>query len=407
MRDLTDLSFSSTATIEKGDLHTEVLTLNMGPQHPSTHGVLQIILKLDGETVVDMDPVLGYLHRGKEKHAEHVTYLQWMPMADRLDYLAPLQSEVVYAMAVEDLCGIEVPAKGQAIRAAILECMRLTAHLVWFGTSALEVGAVTPFFLAFREREDLFDMLDELTGLRTNQEFIRFGGVKAEIPGDLLHRLKAWADRFPACVDEYELLLTGNRIWYDRAKNIGVLTAEEAMALGLTGPNLRAAGVPHDLRKVESYCGYDKYDFEVPVGTVGDVYDRYLVRLEEMRQSSRIISQALGGMPDGEHIARDYRYVLPPKDRVYSSMEELIYQFKIVTDLRPPKGEVYRAIEGTKGELGMYIVSKGDNSPYRLHVRAPSFVNMMALKPLCVGRPIADVVAIVGSVDFVMGECDR
>lgn len=379
----------------------------MGPQHPSTHGVLQVQLKLDGEVVVDLDPVLGYLHRGKEKHAEHVTYQQWMPMADRLDYLAPLQSEVCYAMAVEKLCGIEVPPKAQAIRAAILECMRLTAHLVWFGTSALEVGAVTPFFLAFREREDLFDMLDELTGLRTNQEFIRFGGVKAEIPADLARRLKEWADRFPACVDEYELLLTGNRIWYDRARNIGVLTAEEAMALGLTGPNLRAAGVPHDLRKAEPYCGYEKYDFEIPIGTVGDVYDRYLVRLEEMRQASRIISQAIDGMPEGEHIARDYRYVLPPKDRVYSSMEELIYQFKIVTDMRPPRGEAYQAIEGTKGELGIYVVSEGDNSPYRLHVRSPSFVNMMALKPLCVGRPIADVVAIIGSVDFVMGECDR
>jgi NADH-quinone oxidoreductase subunit D len=285
--------------------------------------------------------------------------------------------------------------------------MRLTAHLVWFGTSALEVGAVTPFFLAFREREDLFDMLDELTGLRTNQEYVRFGGVKADVPADLLRRLSAWAARFPACVDEYELLLSGNRIWYDRARGIGILSTDEALALGLTGPNLRATGCPHDLRKAEPYSGYERYDFEIPVGTVGDVYDRYLVRLEEMRQSGRIIHQALEGLPEGDFIARDTRYVLPPKDRVYSSMEELIYQFKIVTDMRPPKGQVYQAIEAAKGELGFYLVADGGTNAYRAHVRAPSFVNMMAIKPLCVGRPIADVVAIVGSIDFVMGECDR
>jgi len=391
----------------KGDLHTEVMTLNMGPQHPSTHGVLQIELKLDGETVVDMDPVLGYLHRGKEKHAEHITWQQWMVMTDRLDYLAPLQGEFGYALAVEKLCGIEVPERAQAIRVAIAECMRLTAHLVWFGTSALEVGAITPFFLAFREREDLFDLLDELTGLRTNQEFIRFGGVKADLEPDWVRRLAEWAHRFPACVDEYELLLSGNRIWYDRARNVGTMDADLAMSLGMTGPNLRAAGVPHDLRKAEPYSGYEKYDFEIPVGTVGDVYDRYLVRLEEMRQSARIIWQALEGLPEGEFMARDYRYVLPPKDRVYTSMEELIYQFKIVTDMRPPKGEAYAGIEGAKGELGFYLVSDGGTCSYRSHVRAPSFVNMMAIKPLCLNRPIADVVAIVGSIDFVMGECDR
>ncbi len=389
------------------DLHTEIMTLNMGPQHPSTHGVLQVTLKLDGETVIDLDPVVGYLHRGKEKHAEHVTYLQWMPMTDRLDYLAPLQSEVCYAMAVEKLCGIDVPARAEAIRVIIAECMRLTAAFVWFGTSALEVGAVTPFFLAFREREDLFDLLDELTGLRTNQEFIRFGGVAHDLPLDWARRLKAWAQRLPACVDEYELLLTGNRIWYDRARNIGRLTVDEAIELGLTGPNLRASGLPHDLRKVQPYLGYEKYDFEVPVGTVGDVYDRYLVRLEEMRQSSRIIAQAIEGLPEGEFITRDYRYVLPPKDRVYSSMEELIYQFKIVTDMRPPAGEVYQAIEAAKGELGFYLISDGGPRAYRAHIRSPSFVSMMALKKLCVGRDLADVVALIGSIDFVMGECDR
>lgn len=391
----------------RGDLHAEIMTLNMGPQHPSTHGVLQVKLKLDGETVVDLDPVLGYLHRGKEKHSEHLSWWKVMPFMDRLDYLAPLQSEICYALAVEKLIGIEVPARAQAIRVAIAECMRLTAHLVWFGTSALEVGAVTPFFLAFREREDLFDLLDELTGLRTNQEFIRFGGVAADVESDWVRRMKEFAVRMRIAVDEYELLLTGNKIWYDRSRGIGKLTPEQAMALGLTGPNLRASGVPHDLRKTEPYSGYEKYDFDIPIGTQGDVYDRYLVRLEEMRQSARIILQAFEGLPEGEFIARDYRYVLPPKDRVYSSMEELIYQFKIVTDLRPPQGEVYQAIEAGKGELGIYIVSDGSTNPYRMHVRAPSFVNMMAIKPTCVGRPIADVVAIIGSIDFVMGECDR
>jgi NADH-quinone oxidoreductase subunit D len=399
--------FAPVSELPRGDLHSEIMTLNMGPQHPSTHGVLQIKLKLDGEVVVDLDPVLGYLHRGKEKHSESLSWWKVMPFMDRLDYLAPLQNEIAYALAVERLLGIEVPERAQAIRVAIAECMRLTAHLVWFGTSALEVGAVTPFFLAFREREDLYDLLDELTGLRTNQEYIRFGGVATDVEADWARRLKEWAQRFPACVDEYELLLTGNKIWYDRARGIGVIDAELAMSIGLTGPNLRAAGVPHDLRKVEPYSGYEKYDFDIPVGTKGDVYDRYLVRLEEMRQSARIIVQALEGLPAGEFIARDYRYVLPPKDRVYSSMEELIYQFKIVTDMRVPKGEAYQAIEAAKGELGIYIVSDGGTNPFRMHVRAPSFVNMMAIKPTCIGRPIADVVAIVGSIDFVMGECDR
>jgi NADH-quinone oxidoreductase subunit D len=394
-------------TLPQADLHAEVMTLNMGPQHPSTHGVLQVLLKLDGEVVIDLEPVVGFLHRGKEKHAEHISYFKWFPMSDRLDYLAPLQNELGYALAVEKLCGIEVPARAQAIRVAIAEAMRLTAHLVWFGTSALEIGAVTPFFLAFREREDLFDLIDELTGLRTNSEYIRFGGVAADMTTDFARRLKAWADKFPACVDEYELLLSGNRIWYDRSRNLGIFTPELAVAWGLTGPNLRAAGVPHDLRKVEPYSGYEKYDFEIPVGTVGDIYDRYLVRLEEMRQSGRIISQAVDGLPEGEFIARDYRYVLPPKDRVYSSMEELIYQFKIVTDMRPPPGEVYQGLEAAKGELGFYIVSDGGTSPYRLHVRSPSFVNIQAIRAICIGRPIADVVALIGSVDFVMGECDR
>ncbi len=398
---------SQTSTVPQGDLRTEVMTLNMGPQHPSTHGVLQVVLKLDGEVVIDLEPEIGYLHRGKEKHAEHMTYQQWFAMTDRLDYLSPLQNEICYAMAVEQLCGIEVPEKAQATRVVLAECMRLTAHLIYYACVALEIGAVTPYFLAFREREDLFDLLDELTGLRTNQEFVRFGGVKAEIPADLARRLKEWADRFPSCVDEYELLITGNRIWYDRARNIGVLNTAQALALGLTGPNLRATGCAHDLRKAEPYCGYEKYDFEIPVGTVGDVYDRYLVRMEEMRQSARIISQALAAMPAGEHIARDYRHVLPPKDRVYRSMEELIYQFKIVTDMRPPRGEVYQAIEAGKGELGMYVISDGGPRPYRVHVRAPSFANMIALKPICVGRLISDVVPIVGSIDFVMGECDR
>ena len=393
--------------MEQDELHSEQMTLNMGPQHPSTHGVLQVVLTLDGETVVDAEPVIGFLHRGKEKHAETMPYQQWMVMMDRLDYLAPLQSEIAYAMAVEKLCGMEVPERAQAIRVAILECMRLTSHLIWIACSALEIGAVTPYFLAFREREDLYDLLDELTGLRTNQEFIRFGGVKSEIPADLCRRLKEWADRFPSRCDEYELLLTGNRIWYDRARNVGILTKEQAIGLGLTGPNLRGSGVPLDLRKDAPYCGYEKYDFETAVGTIGDVYDRFLVRLEEMRQSARIISQVMAAMPEGEHMARDYRYVLPPKNKVYTSMEELIYQFKVVTDMRPPKGEVYQAIEATKGELGIYLVSEGGTSPYRAHIRAPSFVNISAIKPLCVGRSIADIVVLIGSIDFVMGECDR
>jgi NADH-quinone oxidoreductase subunit D len=389
------------------DLHAERLELSMGPQHPATHGVLQILLTLDGERVVKADPVVGYLHRGKEKHSEGVTYQQFMPMTDRLDYLQPLANEISFALAVEKLAGIEVPERAQAIRTLIAEFMRLSAHLIWVGIGGLDVGATSVFMYALRDRENLFDILDKLTGLRTNQEYIRIGGLNADLDDDILTLLSTWVDAFPARIDEYELLLTGNRIFYDRMKGIGRLTAEQAIQLGLTGPCLRATGVGVDLRRARPYLCYPQLDFEVPVGTEGDAYDRYLVRIEEMRQSVRILQQLMKGLPAGGYVAEEFKDILPPKGRVYSSMEEMIHQFKIVTDWRVPAGEVYQATEAANGELGFYLVSTGERSPYRLHIRSPSFINLQALKPMAEGSYFSDIVAVIASLHFIMGETDR
>lgn len=389
------------------NLHEERMELSMGPQHPATHGVLQCKLVLDGERVVSIDPVVGYLHRGKEKHAESMTYQQFFTMTDRLDYLQPLANEVGWALAVEKLAGIEVPARAQAIRTVICELMRLSAHLVWAGIGGVDTGAVSMFMYSFRDREELFDLLDELTGLRTNQEYLRIGGVGADLQDDLRRRMLAWVERFPAHVDEFELLLTGNKIFHDRMRGVGRITAQQAIELGVTGPCLRATGVAVDLRRARPYLLYPQLEFDVPVGTRGDAYDRYLVRIEEMRQSARILKQLLGALPAGDWIAKDMKNVLPPKGRVYTSMEEMIHQFKTVTDWRPPKGEVYAATEAANGELGYYLLSAGESHPYRVKIRAPSFVNLQALRPMTVGGYFSDVVAVIASLHFIMGECDR
>lgn len=393
--------------VTHSDLHADRLEISMGPQHPATHGVLQVLLTLDGERVIKAEPVVGYLHRGKEKHAESVTYQQFFPMTDRLDYLQPLANEVTFALAIEKLAGIETPLRAQAIRTLIAEFMRLSAHLIWVGIGGLDVGATSVFMYAFREREDLFDLLDSLTGLRTNQEYIRIGGVAADLPDALVPGLKAWVDAFPARIDEFEMLLTGNRIFYDRMKGIGKVTPRQAMDLGLTGPCLRATGVGVDLRRARPYLLYPQLEFDVPVGTEGDAYDRYLVRIEEMRQCVRILKQLLNDLPAGLHIAAELKDVLPPKGRVYTSMEEMIHQFKIVTDWHCPPGEVYSATEAANGELAFYLVSRGEKSPYRCHIRSPSFINLQALRPMCEGGYFSDVVASIASLHFIMGETDR
>jgi len=401
-----------TPPLGEGDdpLHGETMELNMGPQHPATHGVLRVKIELDGETMRKIEPVVGYLHRGKEKSCESLGWAKFFPHTDRLDYVQPLMNNVAYALALERLAGLVVPERGQVIRVLLMELSRIAAHLIYLGTTAIDLGAVTMFFNTFKERENIYTILDAYTGHRMNNTYVRIGGVFADVDESVEQLVRAFLARMPREIDGWEALLSGNRIWYDRNRNVGVLSREQALAWALTGPNLRGSGVEHDLRKAEPYSGYEQYEFDVPVGTVGDCYDRYLVRLEEMRQSVRIALQAverLGKTRGGEFLAEDRRYVLPPKDRVHTSMEELIFQFKIVTDLRLPAGEAYHAIESSKGELGFYVVSDGTSRPVRCHIRSPGLLNVQAIPLLAEGRLLSDMVALIGSLDFVMGEVDR
>ena len=394
-----------TETIEPG---TELLTVNMGPSHPATHGVLRLILTLSGERVVKAEPVMGYLHRGMEKIAENKTYTQFIPYTDRLDYLSPLSNNVGFALAVEKLVGVRVPPRCEHIRALVCELSRISAHLLWLGTHAVDLGAISVFMYTFREREVLYDFFEALTGTRLTTSYTRVGGLARDLPSGFLDAVGRWLDRFPKDLDEYERLLTKNRIWVDRTQGVGILSAADALDLGVTGPNLRASGVEHDLRKARPYSGYDEIDFDVPIGTTGDVYDRYLVRIEEMRQSVRICRQIIGRMPGGPINVDDPKLVLPPKEQVLKKMEELIHQFIIVTEgFDAPHGEVYHAIEAPKGELGFYIISEGGPSPYRMKIRSPSFVNLQALPRMAIGALVSDVVAIIASLDPVMGEVDR
>ncbi|MBU0755918.1 MAG: NADH dehydrogenase (quinone) subunit D [Planctomycetes bacterium] len=394
-------------TGEKQNLSEEMI-LNMGPQHPATHGVLRVIMTLEGERIIKAEPVVGYLHRGKEKHAESLTYQQYVTFTDRLDYVSSMANNTGYFLTVEKLMGIETTPRCDALRVIICELTRIASHLIWIGCSALDLGAGTVFFHAFRERETLYDLFDSFSGLRMNNGFMRLGGMAGDLSKDTLKRIGEFVDKFPTCVDEYELLLSNNRIFIDRTRDIGKIDAETAVGLGLTGPNLRGSGIPFDLRKDAPYCGYENYDFEIAVGTIGDCYDRYMVRLEEMRQANRIVQQALASLPEGPVFPDQYRkLILPPKSKVYTKMEELIHQFKIVTGLRPPEGEVYMGTEVPKGELGFYILSRGETSPYRLRIRSPSFTNLQALPHMAEGALFSDMTAIIGALDFVMGEVDR
>jgi NADH-quinone oxidoreductase subunit D len=393
---------------ERSEDNPDIVTINMGPSHPATHGVLRLVLKLDGERVTHCVPHLGYLHRGMEKIAENRTYLQFIPYTDRMDYLSPLAANVGFALAVEELLGIEVPPRCQVIRVICCELARIGSHQLWLGTHALDLGAGTVFFHTFRDREWHYDLVEDLTGARLTTSFTRVGGVMHDVEQDWLGRLREFVDAMPGRIDEYEALLTKNTIWLGRTQEVGAIGPEDAISYGMTGPNLRATGFEYDVRKARPYSGYENYDFEIPVGSRGDIYDRYLVRLEEMRQSCRILDQAMRNLPDGPVNIDDPKIFLPPKKKVLTSMEELIHQFMIITEgFECPAGEIYHSTEVPKGELGFYIVSTGGRAPYRLRIRSPSFNNLSALPQLVEGGLLADVIANIASLDPVMGEVDR
>jgi len=386
----------------------QVMTINMGPQHPSTHGVLRLILELDGETVVKATPHIGFLHRGVEKLAEYKTYHQFITLTDRLDYLAPLSNNLGYVQAVEKLLNIEAPKRSQYIRMILCELTRIQSHLLWLATQALDIGAMTVFFYCFRERETINNIFEMAAGARMNLSYFRIGGVARDLPDGFVEKVREFVNDFPARLRDYETLLTKNKIWLMRTKNVGVISAEDAINYGLSGPSIRGSGVKWDVRKSEPYSSYDEMDFIVPVGQNGDVYDRYIVRLEEMRQSNEIVRQAMDTIPKGKFIADLPDVTLPPKENLKKSMEAMIHHFKVVTDgICPPVGEVYSCVEAPKGELGFYIVSDGTKNPYRIKIRPPSFVNLEGLPKMVEGCLIADVVAVIGSLDIVLGEIDR
>jgi NADH-quinone oxidoreductase subunit D len=386
----------------------DTMTINMGPQHPSTHGVLRLVLTLDGETIVKAMPDIGYLHTGIEKTAEAKSYFKSLVLTDRMDYLAPLCNNLGYSLAVEKLLGIDVPPKARAARVVLAELQRIASHLVWLGSSAIDLGAQSVFLYCFREREVILDIFELCSGVRMMTSYIMPGGLQADLPPGFDARVRAFLEMFPAKLREYHGLLTNNRLWIDRTKGIARLSAGDAVALGCTGATLRGSGVAYDVRKFYPYSGYERYDFDIPVGTNGDVFDRYLVRLLEMEQSLRIVRQALDGMPEGAWQVDDPKIVPPPKYEISSNMEALIHHFKLYTEgFRPPAGEVYVRTESPKGELGFYLVSDGGPRPYRMHVRVPSFANLQALPTMIEGQMIADVVAAIGSIDIVLGEVDR
>ena len=393
-------------------MRNETMTINMGPQHPSTHGVLRVALELDGETIVRCEPVIGYLHTGMEKQAEYKTYTQSIPQTDRMDYISPLSNNLAFCLAAEKLLDIEPPARVQAIRVLLTELTRISSHAVWMGTHAIDLGALTVFWYTWREREKILSIYEQVSGARMTASYFRVGGLAADIPAGLLDRCQKFVDEMPAHIDEYESLLTKNPIWLARTQGVATVSARDAVAWGITGPALRGSGVKFDLRKAMPYSGYETYDFDVPVGTRGDAYDRYQVRVAEMRESVKIAKQAIARVRElgetGPYRVNDFKYVLPPKEDVKTSMEALIHHFKIVAHgFFPPVGEAYSKVEAPKGELGFYLVSDGSPRPWRMKVRSPSFINLQALPVMVEGRLIADVIAAIGSTDIVLGEVDR
>jgi NADH-quinone oxidoreductase subunit D len=411
-----DVEFRDTAanvasvTDKLTDVEGEKMVLNMGPSHPATHGVLRLKLEMDGELITKAEPDVGYLHRGDEKIAENMTYNQFIPYTDRLDYLAPLANNVHYVLAVEKLLGVEekIPERCQYIRTICCELARVSAHLLGLGAFAMDTGAFTVFLHTFTEREKIYYLIEALTGARFTTSYTRVGGLSRDLPEDWLNELSKFLDEVEVNFDETEKLLTRNPIFLERTQDVGVISREEAIDFGLSGPNLRASNVEHDVRRAHPYMIYDRFDFEVPVGTKGDCYDRYAIRILEMRESVKILRQCIKDIPGGPINVDDGKIVLPTKEKVMTNMEELIHQFMIVTQGQDaPTGEIYFGAENPKGELGFYINSLGGGTPHRLKIRAPSFVNLSILSHLLPGYMMADVVAILGSLDFVMGECDR
>ena len=404
----TQAGLDSDYQAETDDILGEKMVLNMGPSHPATHGVLRLILELDGEIVTKCDPDIGYLHRGDEKIAENMHYNQFVPYTDRLDYLAPLANNVAYTCAVEKLMGWELPPRGQAIRVICCELARIASHMLGVGVCAMDVGAMTVFLYTFTEREKTYNLCEQLTGARFTTSYTRVGGQVRDLPDGFLTSLETFLDECSQTIDEISKLLDRNKIYLKRMIDIGTISAEDAITWGMTGPNLRGSGVTRDLRKDNPYLGYENYDFDIPIGENGDCYDRYLCRMEEMRQSIRIIRQVIADLPSGSVNIADSKNMLPAKEKVLTSMEELIHHFIVATQgIEAPAGEVYFGAENPKGELGFYINSKGGGVPHRMKIRSPSFVNLSILSHLMPGHMISDVPAILGSLDFVMGECDR
>lgn len=387
----------------------QTMVLNMGPQHPSTHGVLRVMLELDGETVVKAESDIGYLHTGIEKTCEAKTYSQAITLTDRIDYLAPLSNNLCYCLAVEKLLGLQVPKRAQYVRVMLTELTRIGSHLVWLGTHAIDLGAMSVFLYCFREREEILKILEFVSGQRMMTSYFRIGGLALEPPTGCLERIQRFLNMFPSRIDEYETLLTENRIWMARTKGIGVLSAEDAVAMGVTGPMLRAAGIDYDVRKYFPYSSYEEFNFEVPTRTDSDCYGRYLIRVAEMRESLKIIKQAMEKVPAQGPIRTEAAGIVPPdREKMKTEMEALIYHFKIFTEgFSPPAGEAYQTIESPRGELGFYVASDGSPKPLRVKVRAPSFVNLQSLPKMVVGRQVADVIACIGTTDIVLGEVDR
>jgi NADH-quinone oxidoreductase subunit D len=387
----------------------KTMVLNMGPQHPSTHGVLRVVLELEGETVVKATPDIGYLHTGIEKNCEKLTYSQAITLTDRIDYLAPLSNNLGYCLAVEKLLGIEVPKRAQYIRVLLTELTRIASHLVWIGTHAIDLGAMSVFLYCFREREEVLKIFEMVSGQRMMTSYFRIGGLALEPPPGWLDRVEKFLKLMPPRLDEYENLLTGNRIWWARTKGIGIIGAKDAIAMGMSGPSLRSTGVNYDVRKFFPYSSYDEFEFEVPVRTEGDCFARYILRVAEVRESLKIVKQAMAKVPAEGPIRTDAPGIVPPqREKMKTEMESLIYHFKIFTEgFSPPPGEVYQRIESPRGELGVFVASDGSPKPYRVKFRAPSFVNLQSLPNLVKGRLIADVIACIGTIDIILGEVDR
>jgi NADH-quinone oxidoreductase subunit D len=386
----------------------QTMVLNMGPQHPSTHGVLRLVLEVDGETVISLAPDIGYLHTGIEKTCEAKFYAQVTPMTDRIDYLCPMTNNLAYALAVEKLLELEIPERAQYLRVLFNELTRIQSHLVWLGTHAMDIGALTVFLYCFREREDLLRIFEAVSGQRMMTSYIRVGGLALEPPLDIYSTIRKFLQDFPSKIEEYEGLLNANPIWMGRLKGVGYLSPENAIALGVTGPPLRASGVDFDVRRDMPYSGYEKFNFAVPVSTVGDVWARYIVRMQEMRESVKICLQALDGLPEGRITADAPKIILPDREQMKTQMESLIHHFKIVTEgFQVPAGEVTSSVEAPHGMMNYYVVSDGTAKPYRVHMRNPDFATLQALETMCKGRLIADVVAVIGSIDIVLGAIDR